>query len=65
MKDYIRQVVAENYGRSDGFLPFDEWLASEVEYNIEGFDCFFETSFAELPDTEKEERKELIFSIFE
>ena len=65
MKDYIRQVVAENYGRSDGFLPFDEWLASELEYNIEGFDCFFETSFDELLNAGKDERKELILSIFE
>jgi len=57
LMEYVRQAVstAEKEDISGGFNAMS-WLELELEDNPNSFDCFFDFSWHELTDTEKETR---------
>ena len=65
-KEYTRIILEENFNNyADPDIIFEEWLRNELEDCPESFNCFFEASWDELKESEREERKNLILSSLE
>ena len=66
-KEYTAEILKENFINYADVTQtsFEYWLETEFENCPESFDVFFDSSWDELTTSEREERKELILSIFE
>jgi hypothetical protein len=62
-KEYLKRILEENFGGHEENMTFTEWIELEFENAPESFDNFFESSWNEISEEEKEERMEIILSI--